>query len=735
VAGLMLALTLIPAEVWHAPQTDRTYSGFDRNLIYTSSDGGASVRVSTAAIDLNAPAQSTAGVILATTPLQKLRTSVDVTLEQNQNAVTPFRLGLWSPWTSAGFFVVFGTDGLLSAETLMRGNPDVTLQLGQVSRRTQLGSYRVGEPYRVEFMLDKAARVLTTRITGQDVGAVTATVDSRESPTLFANVALSLSGTVDAGTGSSRVQLDRFTLALPHERLWASQIDDPLVRALVAMLAVAGVVLGLIALARRPWRRPRFLARIRLAGMCARSIGLAAGTVAVYLVGNALLFPLGGHPFDMRAEQLYAYVARTYGISDLYYLPNVVSLAKLWNGIPFQEFPFPYGPLFAYLFAGDGWIKSAFNGFGLFTLDSARLAYLIKSVNVVFGLADGIVIYWILRQIGVTSRWRLVAVAFWIFNPAVWFSVSVWGQTHVISLFFALLVVLFIERHQLVGAWLSLTAACLTRPQMLVFGLLLGIVLLRKFPWRENLSALTWTVVVTFVAFLPLTLATSPSLPVDILLNTLRAHETGAPGAMTAVSQDAYSIWPMVEYLTQGATGFHSTFNPNNGVIAGPLNFQRLSQILTLLAVGLVATFLALRRRVTKEPGAYIPYVALGATAFLMLFFDVIATHFLLALPFLVLSRRWMGAVAYFYVVVIWTVTTFVTMYGDMALVLTAADYPLLASANNAVTRFVIWLYTGDRFITAGIVANVCAVVWLGYLILRPAKSQETATETVAVLS
>jgi hypothetical protein len=79
-----------------------------------------------------------------------------------------------------------------------------------------------------------------------------------------------------------------------------------------------------------------------------------------------------------------------------------------------------------------------------------------------------------------------------------------------------------------------------------------------------------------------------------------------------------------------------------------------------------------------------------------------------------------MGSVAYFYIAAIWTVATFVPMYGDMGVVLSAADYPSLARANNAITRFVVALYAWDRFITVSIVANICALIWLAWVVARP---------------
>jgi hypothetical protein len=77
-----------------------------------------------------------------------------------------------------------------------------------------------------------------------------------------------------------------------------------------------------------------------------------------------------------------------------------------------------------------------------------------------------------------------------------------------------------------------------------------------------------------------------------------------------------------------------------------------------------------------------------------------------------------LGNTAYFFIVLTWTVTTFVPMFGDMGISISRLDYPLLAPAHNAVTSFFVKLYAWDRFITVGIVANICALIWLAFLAL-----------------
>jgi hypothetical protein len=515
-----------------------------------------------------------------------------------------------------------------------------------------------------------------------------------------------------AGTaGTSQVVLQNYSLTLPHQTTWASKIDDPLARILLLALAVLGAVsvVTAIAVSLRAGALSRLVALTRSEIPPSRTaLTIGIGAVALYLAGNALLFPLGSHPFDMGGAKLWAYVARVYGIAQLYYLPNLVSVTSTWHGVPYIESAFPYEPISAYLSGALGWLYSlVLAGGGRFNPSSTQLEYLIKGVNVLFGLADAALIYLILKQLGASMRWRLTASGLFLFNPAVWFSMSVWGQTHVFSLFFVLTAVLLLERQRPTLAWMSLAAACLTRPQILVFGVLLGIVFIRRFPWKVNVTAVSWTVIVMFIALVPFTLATSPSLPIDIMLHNFRVQEAGGNEAsLTTVSQSALSIWPMVTYLAHGASGLQRAFAPASETAFGSVTYQLLSQILTVAAMLIVAGMLLFRKRASLVDGGYIPIVALGITSFLMLLTGILATH-------------WMGGVAYYYIAAIWTVTTFVPMYGDMGVLISSLDYPLLSPAHNAITAFVMNLYAWDRFITVAVVANVCAVLWLAYLTYR----------------
>jgi hypothetical protein len=717
----MLALVLVPTQVFKAPVYDEVYRGFDENLIATS----GSVHVAPAVTDINAIGNSIAAANLATTLRQTLDASVDVTVLANDGATQPFRIGVWSPWTGSGYFVAFGPapNYEITIDTITGGDAGPTLIGGDVVSLA-VGQYQLRNSYHITLHVDRAQGVMGATVSGPGAYATDSLAKS-QSPSLFGNVQLSMSASAVAGTGTSRVAMRNFVLTMPHERVWTATVSDLRVKAAIMVLAILGFV-ALLLIGISLWRRPAASNPFRLN---VSFTWVAFGAAVLYVAGNAALFRLGGHPFDFGNEQLYAYVAKAYGPTHLYFIADVTSLAGTWNGVPWIESSFPYEPLVAYLFTGIGLLSNLiFGGVGLLGGGATHIGLVIKSVNVAFGLADTALIYLILRQLQVGETWSRLGAAFFLFNPAVWFSMSVWGQTHVFSIFFVLLAILFAEKRMPFWAWLALAAAVLTRPQMTVFGLLLGTSFLRKFTWRENLDALSRTVIVTFVTLLPLTLATSPSLPVDIFRNVFSVQEAGGNEAsLTTVSQSAYSVWPLVTYIFHGASGIQRAYTPSASPLIGSITYQSVSQVLTVTAMLLLTGAILFRKRSAIDSGAYLPLVAVGVATFLMLLTGIVATHFLLALPLFLLCRRWMDPLAYCFVAAIWTISTLVPMYGDMGTVISGYAYPLLAAANNPVTRFFVELYTWDRFITVAIVANICAIVWLAILAYREASAPRTA--------
>lgn len=738
VATAIAVVSLIPAEIWAQPAVDQEYRDFDPNLVYASGGSLGSVQVTGAALTLNAQPHGTSAVTLLTTPLQRVVVAFDVTIEESLGTATPLRIGVWSPLNGDGYFVVFGVrpPNAITIDGTTKGGNGASAVPGVLLRRTEIGAYDLGTPYRIVLDLDRASSVISYQVFAGGARLGGDSVTPHDLPDLFQPVRLSLTASSASISGPTQAVVSNYDVKLLHERFWTSKVDDARAQAVLLLLAVAASLLVLGAIVRGVFLIPKRLpAFAGAAGRLVRAIPrrsvavvVAAGATAIYVLGNAFLFRFAGHPFDMGGARVFAYVASHYGPVQLYYLPNIVSLAAVWDGTPFMEAGYPYGPLSTYLFTAIGKLYGVFVGLPSPAPGDLGLEAAIKSVNVLFGLADAALIYLVLGRTDVFGRWRLIASALFLFNPAVWFSMSVWGQTHVISLFFVLAAIALAESGFVTWSWLALIASCLTRPQMLVFGLLLGIVLLRKFDWRTNLRAISWAVVSTFLILLPLTIASSPSLPVDLVINNFRVQEAGGNDPyLTTVSQGAYSLWPLITAL-QGATSTARIYAPSLVSFIGPLSYQRTSQILTGLAMLGLVVFLLTRKREAFQAGRYIPVLAVGISAFLMLLTGIVSTHFLLALPILILCRRWLGSIAYLFVVVTWTVTTLVPMFGDMGTILTHQNL-LLAPTFQPITDFFIHTYRWDRFITAGVVANLCVVVWLVWkaLLGRHAPSRAAA--------
>jgi hypothetical protein len=724
-----LSSILIPGSVWRHPSEDATFDGFDAHLIYANARGDGmadgKIRMSAERLDVAAEPRSLPTVNFLTTTLSEFRISLDATVLDTGTAAIPFELALWSPLTQSGSELIFRGSGPIVVNTVRGGRSAHTLQGGTVTRSEDAGFFQREVPTHVAITVRKKGGTSHIDIANR-VGTSVINVSASELADLFASPRLSLTGSFEPGDTSSSTRLDNYKVTLYHEVFWINRSDDPTA---LSLLIVTGA-LGILVLAFLASRvgverytsgrsRPRRSTVIRSGLLLIMALGVAA-----YVLPNLLLVKLGAHPFDMSNERLYSYVANRFGLPDLYYAPNIVGFPAIWGGTPYGSAAFPYEPVLAYYFSALGSFGGSwYDGQQGLSSSVLPIDYLIKSANVLFAMLDGALIYLICRRFGTGRAWSIGATCFFLLNPAVLFSTSVWGQTHVVSLAFVLAAVYLAERNLAFPAWLALGLGVLTRPQILVFGLILGLVFILKFRWQVNVRAASAAVIVVFLILLPFTLATGPSLPMDVLVNTLSLQLHSSAADPSTLSQDAYSIWPLVSYLQYGASGLARSFTPSNQTLLGSVTYQGAATIAAILTLLAVAILLVVRGRKGVAMGQYIPVVTLSIVGFLMLTTGLVATHFVLALPFLILCRRWMNNGAFFFVIIVWTITTLVPMYGDMGNVIARLDYPLLSPLHNGVTRFFVELYSWDRFITFATLANIAVLIWIAVVALRP-KSQ-----------
>jgi len=548
---------------------------------------------------------------------------------------------------------------------------------------------------------------------------------------LLNSLKLTFSVSALSTTGSSSSLLQNYVLTLPSETAGAIRVDDQRARFLLVTLIALGATLVTLRVLVLALTRARSRATLGLqaftdrpripSGLTGKTITISIAGIGGFLGLNALLFGLGNSPFDMASQKAWSYIAATYGPGDLYSLPAAVSVASVWGGVPYHEAVFPYQPAMAYLFAFEGWIDRLFlSGPGGVTTDTFQLEFLAKLVNGFFVLADGVLIYVILERLKTSRGWSLAAALLFILNPVVWFSTSIWGANHVITLFVVLLAIWFIETEHPTAAWIAVGIASLSRPQMLILAFVVGLVMLKKFAPMQNVKGVAWMVIVAFLLLGPFTLQTSPSFPVDFLANTLRVQEFGGnERALTTVSLDVYSVWPLVTWLASGQSGLDRIFYPSDSSVWGLVSYRDLALLLTAGLLALTAALILLRSRSSIVRGGYIPVVGLAIVGFLMLMTGISSAHFILALPFIILSVRWVSPSAYLAIVALWSITTLITMWGILGIDLADANYlglPLFGSGTGlrSVTHSISTLYAWDRFITAGTVANCVVFAAIG---------------------
>ena len=474
---------------------------------------------------------------------------------------TEIRLTERSPGDAATARVFLGTaerSHLLFADVSMRetARPDTNLLLnGDFGRGTE-GWRNVSAPETELEVIEPFSL------------AVESVVTEEEAPEVVRPFRPSLTVSASSVSGSATTVVENYTLALPSQRFPVNKIDDGRATSLVIALLAAGALLSVFGIARWVWRPQlsiavvtRTLSRWVETPLVIRRwpylLGAGMGTL-VYLVVNSFLFSFGSRLYDVVATKTWSYIVSEYGFLELYKLTPIVTSAEISEGIPWSFAGFPYGLTKVYYYLSIGFLDRLFlSGPGGLEIDAFGLEFLLKLFNVMFGLADGLLIYLIMRQMGAGPRLALIPPALFLFNPVTWFIMSIWGSTENVSLFFILASVWLAEKRQPFWAWLALGAGAFTRIQMVVPAFLLSLVFLRKFSMKENVTSLSWCVIVFFIFLSPLALEISPSLPADhfytIVFNQIIGGEDST--VIRAITPGHYSVWTLPLFFMNDESG------------------------------------------------------------------------------------------------------------------------------------------------------------------------------------
>lgn len=665
-------------------------------------------------LELTAAPGREPAVHLLTTPLS-FRASLTATVTEQSGQAVPLRVMFWNPKNFSSMDLVFDSDRVMRAEFLE--------SRGRVARVLNLGSYRVGEPYHVvvEWRRGSTATV-TVDTPGEQRGM---TLEAGEAPALFAAYRPSLTVLSAGRDGAAAASLTEYSLTLLPGRFTTLRVDDARIPPIMLAVGAAGAALLLLPLLRASLtvlttvaRSAARRSRRTLAAVGGRRLaGLGALGVA-FLTLNGVLFTVGSHPFDMGAQTIWAYSASAYGLTDLYYLAQTVPLAEVWNGVPYHEAVFPYNFGMAYYF----WFIGRFHLllFGHISPDSDSLAITIKAFNLVFMLADAVLVYALLRTLRPSSSllpWLGSAVM--LFNPAFVFDTAVWGETESVPLFFLLASLLAAHKDRPILAWALLAGAFLTKQTVILAVLVIAVFYLLRYPWRRSLEGAATAVLLVSILSLPFVLnGYPPSVTLDPTLAVLWIHgRTGAETAFQVVSFDAFNVWTLATGVWDGASGARRFQFPDNVPALGELTYQDLGSVLLALSVLGAITWLLLHRRAARgsRPSIFL-LVGIVFLAEFVLPTRSVSRYFLFPLVFGVFGltgrARWLSSSA----IVILSVTTLVGIYGSM--VTTLEDFPehapALAPENNLVSAAMLDLFRSDLFITVAATLNLLALPLMG---------------------
>lgn len=598
-----------------------------------------------------------------------------------------------------------------------------------------------------------------------------ASVTKSDWPNLFSSTRMALSLRASSSSGLSTVRLDDYHVDIAHSRWLADRVQDPVATLLVVLVGALGIAAITGSLASRMLRQrqhragrtakvgqPWSLSPRPYSAASLRWMWILAAAGLFYLLGNAALAHLGSLNVDIVAARVWGYTAAHYGLADLYYLPNISSAgAGQWQGVPLQEAGFPYGGVMAYIF----WLEGMAYRFLFAPLvgppDGVVLDTVLRAMNACFALADAAVLYLIIREfnvihkevqscdrsiflrfkeVGVSSRTRILLVALFVFNPAVWYAGSVWGTTQSISLMFLLLAVWLTLRKSPTLAWGLLLAAFMTRPQNLIPGAILAVYLLIALPIRTTLRSMSWAIVGVFVLMLPLSLTVSPTLSFDTVANALFMHVGSGNDSWTLpASWGGMSIWPIVTALAGSAHGIDRILFPAESTLGGGLTYYKVGSLLLLGSMLALVAWTALRARSPSGSRQWVVWMAAAAVAMFTLNTGTPTYHYLLALALVFLTIGALPPWACFASVGTLTVTTFASMYAMGAYWLSA--HPTWSvgvyDPHSGLTRFVVRVAGDDWFITACSVANLAVLALLLYYTVRPsqqARPSEAAAST-----
>lgn len=245
-----------------------------------------------------------------------------------------------------------------------------------------------------------------------------------------------------------------------------------------------------------------------------------------------------------------------------------------------------------------------------------------KIIAIISDLGIGILIYTFIRQLKPQKPYfALLAAAFYLLNPAVWYVSSLWGQIDSYPLFFVILALYLVYRKRSLLSVLSFSAALLAKQSSVIFTPVFLIFYLSRFKWSDLVRPLAASLAFFYVVYLPFFSSLDLFWPFQVYLNRLQ-NGSGSD----YVSDHAFNFWALFTHLQKISDSRIILFSLSYSqvgyilfaLIIVPLLFvfarhSRPRQLFSLNTVISFASFLFLTRMHERYLVPVLPFMLLSA--------------------------------------------------------------------------------------------------------------------------
>jgi len=251
-----------------------------------------------------------------------------------------------------------------------------------------------------------------------------------------------------------------------------------------------------------------------------------------------------------------------------------------------------------------------------------------KIIPIVSDIGIGILIYLLARRLMKSDpKPALIASTLYIFNPAVWYNSSLWGQLESPPVFFVLLSIYLIIKRQPVWAHLAFASAMLFKQSSLILFPAFLVFSIYKSGFKSTIIGLVCQFCLLIIVYLPFTVFKTPFSAVTYPV-TVYLHRIAVGSGSDYISDHAFNLWAPFTHLEKISDQL-IVFNGLSAQVLGKAAFIFLTLLLTLRyirtrvksnifsLIGLtnLAAFLVLTRMHERYLAPVLPFLAISSAA------------------------------------------------------------------------------------------------------------------------